>query len=202
MKAELSKEEVYRSQIQLLTYMLAIMAIIIGILIGLVIDVRANEVEEVVPAVEVVEVVEEETLPEPIKRDVMFTIYYPGDKCGSTTKTGKGLTTDQFKLNELGWYTYQGRVVVATATQEGLDSNLGVLANFKEEEPGITYYEYGDELQFEYAGKVYDAIVLDTCGAAMDIDHLNKYTNGLNIIDIFIKGEEYSFGKARGAVIE
>ena len=54
------------------------------------------------------------------KREVVFTNYYKGDSEGSTAKTGSGITTDKFQINEKGWYLYEGKVVIAAATYECL----------------------------------------------------------------------------------
>ena len=203
MKLETSREEIYKQQIRLLTYMLAVMAIIIGVLIGMVIDVRGEVVEEVaeeiVQEVEVVEVVETPSTPTLIEREVVFTNYYTGDRCGSTAKTGSGLTTDQFKVNELGFYTYNNKVVVASATYQGLNSSYGVLERYSEPLDGITYHNYFDTLELKIGGVAYEAIVLDTVGAGME---LQPSDNGLQRYDIFIAGKEYAFGKVRGVILE
>lgn len=68
-------------------------------------------------------------------------------------------------------------------------------------EDGIHYWHYGDTFSFVINKIAYDAIVLDTCGASMSIDYLNKYDNGKNRIDIFISNSKYSFGKTQGFIL-
>ena len=47
-----------------------------------------------------------------------MTSYYNGDNCASTNVTGTGLKTSDFQVNEKGWYTYKGKLVLAGATKE------------------------------------------------------------------------------------
>lgn len=127
---------------------------------------------------------------------VWFTNYYIGD--GSSSKrTGSGHTIDEFEINSDGMYTYNGKVVVAAATWEGIHSDYGVLKYINDLPSGYHIYHYDDEIQFTLNGKEYDGIVLDTCGAAMqDLDE--EYQR----MDIFLAGNEYSFGKRIGTVYE
>ena len=81
------------------------------------------------------------------------------------------MCTDDFQVNENGWYTYKGKVVVATATRYLLKYGYA-------EREGITYYKYYDTLTLTINGKEYECIVLDSCGAAMK----------KKIIDIFVSG--------------
>ena len=93
--------------------------------------------------------------------DYRMTYYYPGDECKSGTATASGLTTNDFVVNENGWYTYDGKLVVATA-HESLKSWD------KYSDSTQKTYELYDELTLTIDGKEYDAIVLDKCGAAMN----------------------------------
>lgn len=127
---------------------------------------------------------------------VYFTNYYVGD--GSSSKrTGSGFTVDDFEINENGMYTYQGKVVVAAATWEGIHSDYGVLAEINTLPYGYHIYSYNDVIRFQFNGVEYEGIVLDTCGAAMR-DLGEEYQR----VDIFIAGKEYSFGKNVGIVYE
>ncbi len=80
-----------------------------------------------------------------------------------------------FQVNEKGWYTYQGKLVVATATTYLL--NYGYARK-----DGITYRKYYDTLTLVIDGVEYEAIVLDSCGAAMK----------RNIIDLFVSNSSSS----------
>ena len=138
------------------------------------------------PTVEVEEVEEVE-----VGYNAYMTNYYTGSD-GTTSRTGSGLKTSDFKINELGWYTYNNKVVVATATYQGLASSYGVLERYNEALDGITYYNYFDTLTLTYDGVEYDCIVLDTCGSSMELQESDK---GLQRIDVFIANKKYAFGK-------
>lgn len=99
-----------------------------------------------------------------------MTYYYPGDdtNSGSTTASGKG--AKDFQLNDKGWYTYNGKLVVATASKRLLSWDR--YKNSTEQ----TYNLY-DELTLTIDGEDYDAVVMDVCGACM------KDTK----IDLFVK---------------
>lgn len=74
-------------------------------------------------------------------------------------------------------YTYKGKIVVAAATEElfktGYSKNR---ANVRQ--TGKHYYNYYDEIKLCINGNTYDAIVLDSCGAAM--------WDGGHRIDLFV----------------
>lgn len=99
-----------------------------------------------------------------------MTSYYTGDSTGSGSVTGSGLKSSDFQVNEHGWYTYQGKLVVATATTYLL--NYGYARR-----DGIVYHKYYETLTLTINGKDYPAIILDSCGACMKKP----------IIDIFVK---------------
>lgn len=89
-----------------------------------------------------------------------MTYYYTGDGTGSGSVTASGKSTTSFQTNEHGWYTYEGKLVVATASK-----SLKSWASYKGSVQK-TYNLY-DELSITINGMVYDAIVLDVCGACM-----------------------------------
>lgn len=131
-------------------------------------------------------------------QDVMFTNYFVGD--GSTTsKTGSGLSTNDFEINEYGFYTFNDKVVLATATEEGLQSSFGVLVNYKVPADDIEYYKYFDEVIIEIGGNQMEGIVLDTCGSCMAIQDSDY---GLNRVDVFVGDKSKAFGKVKGKVYE
>ena len=80
-------------------------------------------------------------------REVLFTNYYTD----TNTASGKRPPTD-FEVNSMGMYTYQGKVVLATANTTRLlyDMPSGFVSN-----------ELYDEMVIVFRGIEYDAIVLD-----------------------------------------
>lgn len=98
-----------------------------------------------------------------------ITSYHPGDGCLSGTKTGSGLTINDFSTMKIGnknVYTYKGKVVVATATEELLKSGYNVKGSGTRQN-NKHYFSYFDTFKLNIDGTYYDAIVLDSCGAAM-----------------------------------
>ena len=75
----------------------------------------------------------------------------------------------------MGWYTYQGKLVVATATPYLLNYGYS-------KKSSIRYFKYYDTFTIYINGGKYEAIVLDSCGAAMSKP----------IIDLFVAGPEHS----------
>lgn len=128
------------------------------------------------------EVVEEE--PEEVEEvfyETRMTSYYPGDDCKSGTVTGSGKGINDFEVNEYGWYTYNGKLVVATATKYLL--NYGFTLS-----EGVHTYKYWDEITIEIDGVRYEAIVLDSCGHAMHSDRIDLFvSNSKSIKDTTIK---------------
>lgn len=103
-----------------------------------------------------------------------LTNFWPDDGYGTGRKTGSGKTIYDFQVNEHGWYTYQGKLVIGTGTPYLLKYGYT-------QGKGVRLYEYYDELTLTIDGKNYPAIVLDSCGAAMKE----------NRIDLYIVGERY-----------
>lgn len=97
------------------------------------------------------------------------TSYHPGDNCLSTNTTGSGKTTNDFTIKTICGkqvYTYKGKIVVAAATQElyntGYNKN-----NAQTKQYDKHYFKYYDTFKITLDGNDYEAIVLDSCGAAM-----------------------------------
>lgn len=135
---------------------------------------EVKEVEEVEE--EYVEVVEE-TYVEPVVEisDVYttrMTSFYPAE---SSDCTGSGLCSWDFGVNDNGWYTYNGKLVVATATQY-LANQGWYLA------PGVHTYRYYDEITLVIDGVEYQAIVLDSCGSSMRTDRIDLFVNGADTV--------------------
>ena len=113
------------------------------------------------------------------------TSYYPGDGCNSGTVTGSGKRTSDFKTKTVEGkqvYTYNDKIVVAAATEELLreaqKGNIKLSRNGASRQDGKHYFSYYDEITININGNNYEAIVLDSCGAAM--------WEGEQRIDIFV----------------
>lgn len=90
----------------------------------------------------------------PTKKEVIFSNYGTWDKY-SGIKTASGLTTNDFDINADGMFTYQGKVVLATANTTRLPYDLP---------EGFNSHELYEEITIIVDGKDYKAIVLDVCG--------------------------------------
>lgn len=120
------------------------------------------------------------TVQEHVMRDLQhsyttrMTSYYSNDGYETGSITGSGLGVDDFSINEHGWYTYQGKLVIATATDYLLKYGYNL-------SDGVHTYKYYDELTLTIDGMDYPAIVLDSCGSSM--------SNGR--IDLFVTDKEH-----------
>lgn len=138
---------------------------------------ESEEVEEVEEVEE--EYIEpvEETYVEPVvevsnEYTTRMTSFYPAE---SSDCTGSGLCSWDFGVNENGWYTYNGKLVVATATQY-LANQGWYLA------PGVHTYRYYDEITLVIDGVEYQAIVLDSCGSSMRTDRIDLFVRDENSV--------------------
>lgn len=95
-----------------------------------------------------------------------MTSYYPEE--GETT-TASGLGINNFQTNDKGWFTYNGKLVVATAS-----TRLGYT--------NMRTYSLYDEVTLNIDGIDYQAIVLDVCGACQRS----------NRIDLFVSSVRYA----------
>lgn len=133
---------------------------------------------------EIVEVMQEEPIEEEVEEvfyETRMTSYYPGDDCKSGTVTGSGKSIKDFEVNEYGWYTYNGKLVIATATKYLL--NYGFTLS-----EGVHTYKYWEEITIEIDGVRYEAIVLDSCGHAMHSDRIDLFvSNSKSVKDTTIK---------------
>lgn len=102
-----------------------------------------------------------------------MTSFYFNDGYGTGSCTGSGLCEKDFQVNSNGWYTYQGKLVLGTATRYLLKYGYA-------EQSGIQYFSYYDTLTLNINGTDYEAIVLDSCGACMR----------KNILDLFVSGKD------------
>ena len=97
--------------------------------------------------------------------ETRLTSYYP---TRANAATGCGLKFTYFDVNENGWFTYDGRLVIATATDYLL--NYGwKLAD------GVRTYEYYQELILNIDGVDYLAVVLDSCGLCMQTGRIDLF---------------------------
>jgi hypothetical protein len=139
------------------------------------------------------EFVSKKPIPIVVRENVIFTNYYLGDGSSGTT-TSSGLQIRHFKVNSMGWYTYQGKVVVATATTICLRVKTGPCGKYNSVPDGYRVYDLRDELTIIFNGKAYEAIVLDSCGACMHRINNEPYQR----YDIFIKSNR--FGRVQGQI--
>lgn len=112
--------------------------------------------------------------------EVRFTSYYIGDCSGSGNYTSSGLGIEDFEVNEMGWYTYDGKVVMAAATVQCLEAFTGACAKYTELPDGYSIHQIYDEVIIFLNGNNYEAIILDSCGASFWEEEKQRY-------DIFVQ---------------
>lgn len=101
-----------------------------------------------------------------------MTSYYPAE---DTNCTGSGLCSWDFEVNDKGWYTYQGKLVVATATPYLLKYGFSL-------NDGVHTYRYGDEITLTIDGVDYQAVVRDSCGNCMKTDRIDLFVSNANSV--------------------
>ena len=94
-----------------------------------------------------------------------MTSYYADDGYGTGKTTASGLSPANFEINENGWYTYNGKLVIATASER-----LGYTE--------MRTYSLYDEITLNIDGTDYDAVVLDVCGACMKHNRIDLFVSG------------------------
>lgn len=97
--------------------------------------------------------------------ETRLTSYYPKKP---VSPTGCGLGIEDFGVNEYGWYTYKGKLVVATATNYLLNYGWRY-------QNGVRLYNYYDILILNINGVDYEAIVLDSCGLCMTTGRIDLF---------------------------
>lgn len=125
-----------------------------------------------------VELVQAETLKiEPVELEIAqgiyerptyttrLTSYYANDGYDTGNCTSSGLCTWDFETNEKGWYTYQGKLVIATASER-----LGYTE--------MRTYNLYDELTLVIDGIEYESIVADRCGACQKHNRIDLFVSG------------------------
>ena len=109
--------------------------------------------------------------------ETRLTSYYPKKP---VSPTGCGLGIEDFGVNEYGWYTYGGKLVIATATNYLL--NYGW--RYSED---VRLYNYYDVLILNIDGVDYEAIVLDSCGICMTTGRIDLFVTDRDAVkDTFI----------------
>lgn len=143
-----------------------------------------------VPEPEVIEVVITEIITEKAahytREKVMFTSYN-----GSITSTGH--TPKDFNINSEGWYTYQGYVVIATATHICVQVENGACGKYNDYKDTHHYFTLMDVITIHINNKDYEAIILDSCGAC-------NWDEDYQRVDIFIAPNTQHIGKKKGAI--
>lgn len=104
-----------------------------------------------------------------------MTSYYTNDGYETGSCTGSGLCINDFQVNDKGWYTYQGKLVIATATTYLLKYGFSLA-------DGVHTYKYYDELTLNIDGIDYQAIVLDSCGSSMKNGRIDLFVSNANSI--------------------
>jgi hypothetical protein len=97
--------------------------------------------------------------------ETRLTSYYPRKPI---QPTGCGLGIEDFGVNDYGWYTYKGKLVVATATNYLLNYGWRY-------QNGVRLYNYYDVLILNINGVDYEAIVLDSCGICMTTGRIDLF---------------------------
>lgn len=127
---------------------------------------------------------------------VLLTNYYVGDSTDSGAWTAAGLSTKDFETNELGWYTYKGFVVLATATYSCLRTFTGPCAQYKSIPNGYSIFNLYDKITVTYNGNDYAGVVVDVCGSCHRINGKEVFQR----IDIFLSPLAKKFGKVVGQI--
>ena len=149
-------------------------------------DAETIKSEEIKNEVEVQDanIQENASYEEPTSIDTSYmtrmTSFWANDGYGTGECTGSGKCSWDFQINEKGWYTWQGKLVVATATT--YLANQGWYTA-----PGVHLYKYYEELVLTIDGIDYDAIILDSCGSSMKTDRIDLFvSNGSSARDATI----------------
>lgn len=117
----------------------------------------------------------------PKKYTTRMTSFYTDDECNTGSVTASGLSTNDFDINSNGWYTYQNKLVIATASYK--------LKNWTMTDKAHPYNLY-DELVINIDGINYNAIVLDVCGMCMWYNRIDLFvSNKQSAIDKYVEVE-------------
>ncbi len=109
-------------------------------------------------------------------RQYRLTSFYANDELKTGSCTGAGFCTWDLQLNDKGWYTYKGKLVLAAATTYMINT-----FGYKEDK---VYFKYYDEVNVTIDGVTYPGIILDTCGACYRDERLDLFVkDGASAID-------------------
>ena len=105
-----------------------------------------------------------------------LTSFYANDELNTGNCVGAGYCWWDFVEDEHGWYTYDGKLVLAAATTY-MQKTFGT-------KEGKVYFKYYDEVNITIDGIVYPGIILDTCGACYRDERLDLFVrDGSTAID-------------------
>jgi hypothetical protein len=145
------------------------------------IEIKTTPNTEVVPEKEEVVIKEKPVAEQPVVKPTLnyrLTSYYKDDGTGVGNCTGSGKCIKDFAINEKGWYTYQGKLVLGGATKACLNTTRDQACMRFEEVSGRHYFNYFEEITITIDNISYDAIILDSCGACMYVNE--------NRLDLFV----------------
>lgn len=108
-------------------------------------------------------------------KTIRITSYYPNDQTGSGKCTASGYCTKDFSVNKDGIYTFQNKIVIATATYHCTKSKKGICKKYNQLPSGYHQYNLYDEITINFNNKNYEAIVLDICGACYWKEEYQRY---------------------------
>ena len=136
------------------------------------------KLEEQVPQKEVKEeIIQEPIIEKPSTYTTRMTSFYSGDECNTGSITASGLGENDFNVNENGWYTYQDKLVIATAS-----TRLGYT--------DMRTYNLYDNINVIIDGIRYEGIVLDRCGACQIYNRIDLFvSNAESVIDKYVEVE-------------
>lgn len=124
----------------------------------------------------------EEPKVEVTKLSYRLTSFYTNDEYKTGSCTGSRWCTKHFKVNEKGWYTHNGKLVLAAATPY-LQKKFGTVK-------GKTYFKYYDEVILTIDGVKYPGIILDTCGACYKDERIDLFVKDkASVIDRGYRGK-------------
>lgn len=97
--------------------------------------------------------------------EITLTRFYPNDSTGSD-KCMATMCVTKLKINSKGWYTYEGKVVLAAATYL-CQAKCKNRATYGPLPSDYRIYNFYDEITFVLENVEYTGIILDSCGACM-----------------------------------
>lgn len=116
-------------------------------------------------------------------RPIRITSYWENDSTNSGSCTSSGLCTDDFEVNEKGWYTYQNKLVLAGATYMCFYAETGPCAKYNSLPAEFGIHDLYDEVTIYIDGQAYEGIILDSCGASFWKEEVQRY-------DLFVSNEQ------------